>query len=67
MHVFHFKMYISAVFSLLAMNFTPYGPTVTWHMCDEFAACTILGIKAVYVWVFGRVVAIAFSSNYLTI
>ena len=38
MHVFHFKMHISAVFSLLAMNFTSYSPTVTWFMCDMSTA-----------------------------
>ena len=29
-------MYISAVFRFIAMNCTPYSPTVTW--CAEFAA-----------------------------
>ena len=38
MHVFHFKMYISAVFCLIAFNLTPYSPTVTWYMCAKFAA-----------------------------
>ena len=49
MNLFCFKMYISAVFSLRAMNFTPYSRTVTWHMCDEFTAFTTFGTKAVYV------------------
>ena len=38
MHVFHIKMYISAVFHLNAMNFTLKSPTVTWYMCAKFAA-----------------------------
>ena len=64
MHAFQFKMYI---FSHLAINFTQYSPTVTWYMCDEFAAFTTFGTKAIYVLVFGRVVAIALSLNDLTI
>ena len=59
MHVFHFKIYISAVFSLIAMNFTPYSPTVT-----EFAA---LLLAPSCVWMFGQVVAITLSLNDLTI
>ena len=53
MHVFHFKMYISAVFSLITMNLTPYSPTVTWYMWAGFAAFTPFGTKGVNVWVFG--------------
>ena len=59
MYLFHLKICISVVFSLLAMNLTLYSPTVNWYMCDEFAAFTTFSPKAVYVWVFGGVVAIA--------
>ena len=51
MHVFHFKLYISAVFSLIAMNFTPYSPTVPWCMCAAFAAFLIEGTRAFHVGV----------------
>ena len=65
MHVFHFKMYNSAFFlpSVLSMNFTPYSPSVTWDVCDEFAAFTTFGTEAVYLLVFGQVVAFALSPN----
>ena len=36
-------------------------------MCAEFAASTTSGTKAVNVWVFGRVIAIALTLNDLTI
>ena len=49
MHVFHFKMYISAVFWLIAMNLTPYSLTVTLYMCAKFAAFLTFG--RVNVWV----------------
>ena len=61
------RLYILAVFGLIAMNLTSNSPTVTWYMCDEFAAFTTFGTKAVYVWVFGQVVAIALSPKGLTI
>ena len=54
--LFHFKMYISAVFGLTAMNLTPYSPTVTWQMCAEFDAFTISGtkmVKATICWSLG--------------
>ena len=52
----------SAVFSLIAMNFTPYNPSA------EFAAFITFGTKAVNVWwVFGQVAAIALSVNDATI
>ena len=60
-NIFNFKMYISAVFGLIAMNASPYSLTVTWYMCAEFAAFTS------WVWVFCQVVAIAFSPNGLTV
>ena len=67
MHVFHFKMYISADFRLNAMNFTPYRPTVTLYMCAEFAAFTISGTKSVGVWVCGQVGVTALYPNGLTV
>ena len=51
MHVYHFRIHISAVFRLFAMNFTPYSPTVTWYMCAKFAAFTIFGTQGVNVGV----------------
>ena len=67
MHVFHFKMYISAVFGLIAMNLTLYSPTVTWYMCAEFAAFTTFGTKGVNVLVFGQVVVTALDPKSLTV
>ena len=67
MHVFHFKMYISAVFVLIAMNLTPCSPTVTWYMCAEFAAFTTFGANGVNVWVFGQLVVTALYPNGLTV
>ena len=63
MHMFHFKMYISAVFSLIVMN----SPTVTWYMCAELAAFICSGTRSVGVWVIYQVVAIVLSLNDLTI
>ena len=49
------------------MNFTPYIPTVTWHMCAEFEAFTISSIKSVLaVLAFGQVVVTALYPNSLT-
>ena len=59
MHVFQFKIYISAVFVFIAMNLTPYSPTVTWYMFD----CA----NGVNVWVFGQVVVTALYRNGLTL
>ena len=67
MHVFHFKMHISAVFCLIAMNLTPYSPTVTWYMCAKFAAFPTFGTKGVNVWVFGQVVVTTLYPKGLTI
>ena len=67
MHVFHFKIYISAVFGLIAMNLTPYSPTTNWYMCAEFAAFTIFSIRGVNMWVFGQVLVTALYPNGLTI
>ena len=67
MHIFPFKICIYAVFSLIAMNITPYSPTVTWYMCAEFAAFTTFGAKGVNVFVFGQVVVTALYQNGLTI
>ena len=64
MHVFHFKMYISAVFLLIAMKYTPYSPTVSGLEC---AAFTISGSKYVGVWVFGQLVVTALYPNSLTV
>ena len=65
MHVFHFKIYISAFFSIIAMNLTPYSPAVTW--CAKFAAYPTFGTKGVNVWVFGQVAVTALYPNGLTI
>ena len=67
MHVFHFKMHISTVFCLIAMNLTPHSHTVTWYMCAKFAAFPPFGTKGVNVWVFGQVVVTALYPNGLTI
>ena len=40
MHIFHFNMYIYAVFGLIAMHALPYSPTATWYMYADFAAFT---------------------------
>ena len=60
-------MYISAVFCLIAMNFTPYSPTVTWYIGEEFSLLTNSGTKSVGVWVNGQVVVIALYLNSLTV
>ena len=59
-------MYNSAIFGLIAINFTLCSPIVTtWcEMYAEFAALTISSTKSVAVWVF---VAIALCLNDLTI
>ena len=66
-HLFHFKMYISAVFCLIAINRSPYSPTVTWYICAELTAFISSGTKSVGVRLFGQVVAIALCLNDLTI
>ena len=48
-------MYISAVFRLIAMNWSSYSPTVTCCICAEFAAFTISGTKSVVMLAFGQV------------
>ena len=63
----HFKMHISAIFRLFAMNLTPYSPTVIWQVCAEFAAFPAFGSKGVNVWVCGHVVVTALYPNGLTI
>ena len=49
---------ISAVFCLIALNVSPYSPTVTWYMCAKFEAFPTYRTKGVNVWVFGQVVAL---------
>ena len=56
MQAYVFKMYISAVFSHINMNFTSYS-----------APFTTSGTEDVAVWMFGPVGAIASSFNDLTI
>ena len=67
MHVFHFKMHISPVFRLIAMDLTPYSPRVTWYMCAKFAAFPTFGTKGGNIWVFGQVLVTALYPNSLTI
>ena len=57
--------YISAVFGLIAMNWSPYSPTVTWCMCAKFAAFTISGTRQPLA--FGQVVVAALYPNGLSV
>ena len=67
MHVFNFKIYISAVFSMIAMTLTQYSPIVTWYICAKFAVFPTFSTKGVNVWVFGQVVVTALHPNGLTV
>ena len=67
MHVFHFQIYICAVFRLIAMISAPYSPKVTWYICAEFAAFTFSGSKSVGLWVFGQAVVTVLYPNGLTV
>ena len=67
MHVFRFKMYISGVFCLIALNLSPYSPTVILYMCAKFETFPTYRTKGVNVWVFGQVMVTALYTNGLTI
>ena len=67
MHVFHFKMYISAVFWYIAQNLSPYSPTVTCYVCAKFEAFPTFRTRGVNVCVFGQVVVTALYTHGLTI